>query len=126
MTISQTTRVMRKYRDPDTGLILSVYFYFNDVDTSQLNIQIINSYKLVGKKKIATAIKKISSWEEFSRILVSGYKRSLGSLRTEWAAHNLLYSWNYKIIQTKDVNLDNNESFWRRVVYRILSWFYKK
>lgn len=126
MTIAKTTKLMRKYRDPDTGLVLSVYFYFNDIDASQLNIQIVDSYKLVGKKKIAAAIKKISSWEEFSRMLVSGYKRSLGSLQAEWAAHNFLHSWDYKTAQTKDVDLDNNEPFWRRVAYRILSWFYKK
>ena len=53
------------------------------------------------------------------------YKRSNKSWLKEWRAHNLLYNFNYKSLQTADVDLNEDESAIRLFMYNILSFVYK-
>lgn len=50
------------------------------------------------------------------------WNRTMESLKLEWAAHNLLYSWNIRPDKTKDVDLEYPQTNFNRFVYNILGW----
>lgn len=57
------------------------------------------------------------------------WKRSLSSLKLEWAVHNALYALGYKRDHTKDVDLNYPQSFGIRAAYSIcgvLVWAFIK
>lgn len=51
------------------------------------------------------------------------YKRSVDSWVSEWKAHNKLYNKGLFIIHTKDCDLCDNESIFRKIIYKILEVF---
>lgn len=51
------------------------------------------------------------------------YKRSVDSWVTEWKAHNKLYEKGLFLIHTKDCDLCDNESIFRKIIYKILEVF---
>ena len=81
-------------------------------------LRIDDSYKVEDKytytmsKDIMELIKKKSNIE---------YKRSLESWTIEWIAHNRLYKLGLFKKHTKDVDIDENESLFRRICYHIIS-----
>lgn len=95
-------------------------FYFND-----LTITLENSYKAKNKKEIIKFIDLVINSPYFDMIKDLGFTRTKKSLIREWAAHNFLYEHNYKRERTKDTDLDQNESLFRRIGYFFLSLFYK-
>ena len=53
------------------------------------------------------------------------YKRAMSSWIREWKAHNLLSDYDYQTARTSSVDLNENESFFRRAGYFFLALFYK-
>lgn len=51
------------------------------------------------------------------------YKRSVASWVTELKAHNKLYEKGLFLIHTKDCDLCDNESIFRKIIYKILEVF---
>lgn len=51
------------------------------------------------------------------------YKRSVDSWVTEWKAHNKLYEKGLFLLHTKDCDLCDNESIFRKIIYKILEVF---
>ena len=88
---------------------------------SKDNVKIYDSYQFSKQeiKECVLCIKEACARYGFN------YTRSSGSWEAEWSAHNLLYKLNFKAAQTKDVDLNEGEPFWRRACYRILSLFYR-
>ncbi len=69
-------------------------------------LHIENSYK-VSKKQFDRVLADIA--EKHPDLLV--WKRSNGSLKREWATHNMLFRWGWWKSRTKDVDLDYGMSF---------------
>ena len=93
-----------------------------EVDFSDINVHIEDSYKILGtenKRKILEEIVKIGAEEGFT------YERSIGSWICEWKAHNALYQRNYEKERTRSVDLNEDESFFRRFCYFFLAIFEK-
>lgn len=67
-------------------------------------------------KAFITYIKKV--YPEFC-------KRSDSSYINEWKAHNILYRFGLFKAHTKDVDLNINESKFRRFIYTLLALFVK-
>lgn len=88
------------------------------------NIKIINSYKIIKSKDMKACIDLIGREAVLSNFY--WYKRSDKSWLREWKAHNLLYRLNCKRSSTKDTDLSEDESMFRRIGYFILSLFYWK
>ena len=97
-----------------------------EYDEMGLDIRVPDSYLVNDKEKIAQAVGLIRSqagvWD---KMLAAGYDRTEKSMCQEWAAHNLLYDIGYKRDHTKDVDMDNAESGWRKMGYWFLSLFYR-
>ena len=95
-----------------TYWIEDVNFYLDDNV-----IKIFNGYKTTSKIKIKRILNKIKSLYPNCKI----FTRSINSLTAEWVAHNRLYKIGYKQNRTKDVDLDLNETWFRKILYWILS-----
>ena len=50
--------------------------------------------------------------------------RSMKSLICEWRSHNLFYYLHVFRSRTKDVDLERQQSWWREVFCRVVSFFY--
>lgn len=81
------------------------------------NIHIENSYKITKRKEMKKILLTIQS--EYPNCKVFS-KRSISGLILEWVAHNRLYKIGYKKDRTKDVDLDLNETWYRKILYLIL------
>lgn len=46
--------------------------------------------------------------------------RSMGSMKREWATHNLLYSLGIKRKSTKDVDLDFTQKWYMKLAYWVI------
>ena len=105
------------------GIMLKVVYY---PEGDPLNIKVKDSHLLKTKKQISEALDKILSYEKpMSEMRAAGYNRTKASMLNEWAAHNVLYNMGYKEDHTKDVDMESPESFWHKIGYWILSWFFK-
>lgn len=89
------------------------------IDKEKGNCHIVDSYKITDRKTMEDFVKENLSGEPFNCRSIKSYVR-------EWRAHNLLYKWKIKIESSKDVDLDINESKWRRFCYFILSLLYNE
>lgn len=87
------------------------------------NIHIEDSYKVINEFSMNNYLINIRNSYTKEQCSVI-HNRSIGSLKREWQAHNLLYELHYKRNHTKDVDL-NYESFINRVCYFLLSKMYK-
>lgn len=82
------------------------------------NIHIENSYKITKRKEMKKILLTIQSKHPNCKVFS---KRSMNSLIFEWVAHNRLYKIGYRRDKTKDVDLDIEETWCRKLIYRILS-----
>lgn len=87
------------------------------VDYSKTNVHVNDSY-VISKADIADWVNIIKS---FGKLYGYTYARSNASWIREWKAHNLLYKWNIEPNRTKDVDLDEGETLFRRICYFLLS-----
>lgn len=101
--------------------ILTVQVEYN---FKSLSIHIKDSYLINSKMLIQEFLNIIFQSPYFAQMRELGYNRSYSSLVSEWCAHNILYDLGYKRDQTKDADLDQNESWIRKLGYAILSIFY--
>ena len=85
------------------------------------NIKIYDSY-LVPKKKIKAWTKQL---KEEAISYGFHYTREPSSWAAEWCAHNLLYELKIKEKRTKDVDLNEDESRIKKIIYSILAIFYR-
>lgn len=84
------------------------------------NVHIVDSFKITDretKEKVLDYVLKITKEYGFE------YKRSKKSWIREWSAHNTLYQWNYQKGRTGSVDLNEDESLFRRFCYFFLSLF---
>lgn len=86
-------------------------------------VTIYDSYKVKETKDMERLIQQIRYDYLLNDYIVN--KRSMSSLINEWKAHNLLYDLHLFRKHTKDVDLDN-ELWYRKIIYWILSKFYIK
>lgn len=90
------------------------------IEYSKSNVHIYNSFT-ISKTDIADWIQQIKSFGEENGYI---YLRSNKSWEREWNAHNLLFKWGIKADRAKDVDLNEDESLLRRLLYWILSLLY--
>ena len=86
-----------------------------------LNIHIENSHELYTREEVVNALEYIHSTEEYKKLAVAGYTRTTKSQINEWLAYNRLWNWGYKRSRTGSVDLDQNESKFRKFIYFILT-----
>ena len=82
---------------------------------TETNIHIEDSYKI---KDVEIPKFLIDLKQEIERDF--NYKRSIDSWTKEWIAHNRLYKLGLFRSHTKDLDLDENESKFRLVIYNII------
>ena len=84
------------------------------INYDEKNIRIVNSFKI---NKIEDMILILRIFQ-----IRTGYKskRSLRSWIKEWKAHNRLYKLGLFKSHTKDCDLEENEKWWRLLVYQFL------
>lgn len=94
------------------------------VNIEKLNITITNSYQF-NSKQMSDILDYIMNKNYFKILTAAGFTRSKTSLLREWKAHNYMYQKGIQINRTKDVDLNENESRWRRFCYFFLSILYR-
>lgn len=78
-------------------------------------LHIEDSYK-VSKKQFGSVLATI----EEAQPLMLVWKRSKGSLKREWATHNMLFRWGWWKSRTKDVDLDYGMIFPIEMAYWVV------
>lgn len=86
-------------------------------------LHIENSYLITGKNGIRKTLDFIRTTRMYEKLKAAGYSRTPKSEYQEWRAHNFLYRIGYKTDRTGNVDIDQNEPKWRRIIYAILSTF---
>ena len=86
-------------------------------------ISIKNSYLVTKNDDIKEVLKYIRGMDEYQKLKDAGYTRTPDSEFQEWKGHNVLYKLGYKRSRTGSVDIDQNESKFRKFVYAILSIF---
>lgn len=83
------------------------------------NTKVINSYLLSTRK----AIKEEVEWIKENRI-ARHYKvnRTTNSYVREWLGHNRLYKWNIARSHTRDVDLNENQNIFEKIIWLIIGW----
>ena len=89
-----------------------------------LNIHIENSHELYTRQEVEEALTYIHSTFEYKKLVSMGYTRTLKSQIDEWRAHNVMWSWGYKRNRTGSVDLNQNESKFRKIIYSIIAFFH--
>lgn len=95
------------------------------VDIEKLNITITNSYQF-NSKQMNDILDYIMNKDYFKILAAAGFTRSKESLLREWKAHNYMYKKGIRIERSKSVDLNQNESTYRRLGYFLLSLFFYK
>jgi len=90
------------------------------VTYSKMNVHVENSFLI---KEDALKKKFIDLIIMNGKLLGFEYKRTFESWLREWKAHNTLYNWNYKRERTASVDLNEDESFIKRLCYFFLALF---
>ena len=85
------------------------------------NIHIADSYLITEVDDMYVILEDIRE-QAFSEGLE--YNRSNESWANEWLAHNVMYSIGISRDRTASVDLDENESWWRKLLYALISLFY--
>lgn len=95
--------------------------YNLECDCTDTNIHIKDSYKIKDSDVLSFLkyLKECKLKENFT------YKRSLKSMEIEWIAHNILYRKGLFIDNTKDVDINEDETIIRKVCYYIIYYIYK-
>jgi len=84
---------------------------------SKYNINIKDSYKVTNKKDMTAILYVIQHRHPECEVF---QVRKWNNLLCEWQTHNRLFKLGISKSQTKDVDLDTNEPWWRRILYSIL------
>lgn len=79
------------------------------------NCKIIDSYKITSRKAQNAFVAKLLDEHSLFQ------QRSVKSYVREWRAHNVLFGWGIEEARTKDVDLNVNETGFRRFCYFFLS-----
>ena len=82
---------------------------------SQYNLHVEDSY-LVKKEKIEPFLNSARAIHPSSEV----WKRSFGSMKREWATHNLLYNLHLFRSHTKDVDINYPQKWYATFVYDVL------
>lgn len=96
--------------------------YVVEYKATKGNVQIVNSYKIRPKAAMQGIVSAIKAE---AKKLGYTYKRSNSSWVTEWRAHNYMYDKGIERARTASVDLNENESFLRRLAYEIQSLLYR-
>lgn len=92
-----------------------------NINLAENNTTIINSYKIKKIKDMKAILNK-------ARALCGDFyaikKRSIFGMITEWRAHNLLFALKIQRDRTRSVDLELNQSWWKKVGYFVLSILY--
>ena len=83
------------------------------------NVKIIDSYLIKSDAVKLAFLDKLKDDELLDN-------RSYKSLIREWKAHNILYKFGLFKERTKDTDLDNKESLFRRIGYFIITLLFKE
>ena len=94
-----------------------LYIRYN---TESKNIHIHNSYLIKNKQIKKAILEEINSYLKNENII---FKRSLNSQLSEWSAHNILYKMNLWVNRTAHVDINENETWWRKMLYSVLAIF---
>ena len=86
------------------------------------NIQIVDSYKIRKKADMNGIVKAIRA--EAKKIGLT-YKRSNSSWVKEWRAHNYMYDKGMERSRTKTVDLNENESRAKLLIYSLMALRYR-
>ena len=78
-------------------------------------VKLFDSY-LVSKKMFETELNVIRYLHPTCRL----WKRSIGSLRREWAAHNWAYSLGIRRDKTADVDFDYAPKWYHKLAYGVV------
>ena len=84
------------------------------------NIRIINSYTIIKDRDKKIILQAINYQLKNQGII---FKRTIDSQLYEWKGHNVMYKWHLFRSHTTNVDINENESWWKRVCYTILSIF---
>ena len=87
------------------------------VEFSKDNIKIYDSYTTTDEKDMAMILSIISIYPQYN------LTRERKELIDEWKFHNLLYKLHLFRSHTKDTDLNENESKFRKLVYKIVGKF---
>ena len=87
-----------------------------EIKITPMNVHIKDSYKITNTKVKKEVLKRI---REIAKEHGIEYKRSKGSWLREWKAHNTLYLGNVEKERTGSVDLNEDETLFRRFCY----WF---
>lgn len=90
-------------------------------ECTNTNIHIKDSYRIKDSDVLTFLkyLKECKLKEKFT------YKRSLRSMEIEWIAHNILYRKGLFIDNTKDVDINEDETVLRKVCYYIIYYINK-
>ena len=101
--------------------------YYNEYkvifDYDILNIHIEDSHNLYTREEVVNALTYIHNTLEYKELAAAGYTRTLKEQVDEWIAHNVMWSWGYKRNRTGSVDLNQNESKFRKIIYSIIAFF---
>lgn len=86
-------------------------------------IHIKDSYLITSKKDILEVLEYIHGLDEYQKLQEAGYTRTMESEFQEWKGHNVLYKFGILRSRTGYVDINQNESAFRKLVYAILSIF---
>lgn len=84
------------------------------------NIRIINSYTIINDTNKKIILQEINYQLKNQGII---FKRTINSQLNEWKGHNIMYQWHLFRSRSANVDINENESLWRRICYTILSIF---
>ena len=102
------------------GDIIEVAYFYGD----NPSVRVCDSYKITKSYDIKRVLEMIHDNGGYKRLCKkTGYSRTFKSQYREWKAHNFLYKLGIFRMRTGSVDLDQNESKFRRFVYAILSIF---
>ena len=84
-----------------------------NITISSNSVHIQDSYKITDTSDILIIC-------ETFKTMYPQFKRSAQSWKREWIAHNWLYNHNICTDKTKSVDLNENESIFRKIMYIII------
>lgn len=89
--------------------------------TTPKNTRVLDSCMLTSKAEIRAYLETV---RRQSPAEMAVNKRDLESQVREWRSHNLFYKLHIFRSRTKDVDLELQESWWRELFCRVVSFFY--
>ncbi len=88
-----------------------------EINYSQNNTQVKNSYLLSTKNAIREEVEEIVDYRKMTKRPVT---RSINSYVREWRGHNRLYNWGLFRNHTRDVDLNENNNIIEELLWLIL------